>query len=97
MGVHADPLFTDAGVRTGPLPATRSGNSGAAAPRLGHAGQADAFHVPVVRSTASAEHVDMRKAAPEIAVLGAQLYGVADVQLGRIVELRVAAPGGICA
>jgi hypothetical protein len=40
------------------------------------------MHSPVVRSTASAEHVDMRKAAPEIAVLGAKLYGVADAQLG---------------
>jgi hypothetical protein len=38
---------------------------------------ADAFHMPVVRSAAAAEYVDVREAAQEIAILCAELFGVA--------------------
>ena len=47
----------------------------------------------VIGSAAPAEHGDVRKATAEIMILLAEFLRIAGIELGRIVELRVASLG----
>ena len=59
--------------------------------RSAAASRADAVDVAVVGAATAAEHVDVWKAAQQLSILAAELERVANVELGRIVELGVAA------
>ena len=71
--------------------AGRSCGQNVEASSMRRTGSPNALHVPVVGSTTAAEHIDMREAAQEVAILGAKLSGVAGVQLCCVIELRMAA------
>ena len=59
------------------------------------AGAGDRLDVAVVGAAAAAEHVDLRVLLQQLAVFPAELDRIAGVELGRRVELRVAAPRGV--
>ena len=54
------------------------------------AGVADLFDMAVIRTTAAAEYVDPWKTVSDRRVLSSQFGGIARVEVGRRVELRVA-------
>src|SRR5262245_1973308 len=58
--------------------------------RRGAARLTDAPHVPMVRAAAAAQHVDLRQAPAQRAILRTELVGIAGVEVGRLVELLVA-------
>jgi hypothetical protein len=59
------------------------------------AGLGDFLHMPVVGAAAAAQHRDMAQAGDELGLFAAQLDRVAVVEIGRGVQLGVAALGGV--
>jgi hypothetical protein len=51
--------------------------------------------MPVVCAAAAAEHVDARKAVEQFGIERAELFGIAGVEFGRIVELGMTHARGI--
>ena len=51
---------------------------------------ADLLDVAMIGAAAAAEHVDLRVAPQDLAVLGTELRGIAIVEIGSVVELLVA-------
>lgn len=58
---------------------------------LGRAGGADLPDVTIIRAAASAQYGDLRVPQPDVAVLCAELNRIAVIEIGRVVELLVAA------